>query len=1083
MKKSVTTQSSYIKSKVLNTAIYLLKKLTILSGCQNYRTGIRVTETKIGEKSMPAGNDKNNQTADPEQLSENKSVKRKKSRKNRGMYKVIFKGRLREGFSRETVIDNIVRLTKIPEQKIQQKFFSGKAVIIRRAHDLAHAQKLQQLFSQAGLEVIILKDETVKIAQQKLAEQQQTEKHSKKKYRKGAKTPLIVSVVAFVVLAISAAGYYFWNQFQSQMAVPETIVQIEQSLASEPLIFLAYANYQRLNTIKSYFIDDPQALPALEGDFFEQLKKSGINPDSSLTHILMAAYPVDNKLVTPVFLFGQFSVPNVRQFLRKYYKGKALNGSASRMRITLINPVNCRKKAYKEVFIEPGRIIVAPDGQLDNVLALVKNDNSVQTESNTDLSGWEGYRSDKLMAMALFKPQQGSQLATGLVSVISKDIARENTALDSIYSGLSVELLPPMADMDIRLNSRDQKWLNDSYREFIEQLKKMQLKSSGLASVQILLDKVSIEQNTGLLDIHLQLDKQLKDSLAVSVNDFIDTFFSMDIKPVDGKKNAVQEKIDTSPQKYNAQIDSNQLKPFNKQYDSFFNPVWQQGPFALTIEEILLDKEQIVLQLRGKGQNIPNSSNRQAWIRIFAVEDSQGNNVLANAGCNKDPAINDYFSSFGLARTAFVQNKPVQYTELELRKKVRLKKGVDFAAVKALKAEINLNLATRTEAVSFKKNNENKVLSRYGSRILFKPSADDVLSYSISGNEQRILSVRALNDKHQYLSGASRSSMTNLVGTGRSVTQNFHGKIDTIEVIYASETEHLVYPVNITQFPPYPTKDQWQYPIESIKLSSLESWNKLYQDYPPLELEQNSGWYGQLLADWHNGPFNLGLYSLKTSRHWGTSGRLLIKTPIIEELQHNLSALEVKLNYPEENPGNNIEKQVEGQTGQSNFFLLKAKGYYMNGEFVPDKNQPWMDTTIDFKLPWKDEQQPLKSIEGEIIVHLPLSKHSSSFTDLNIGAVWEDVGLKLKMVRLGNTVMGFEVSGSRDRLLNIVLLDKDNNRISTAAIDYGFTTQANRDSDNSHYKILLNYQGTPVKALLTVSEGQQLRHYPFKLNL
>jgi len=78
---------------------------------------------------------------------------------------------------------------------------------------------------------------------------------------------------------------------------------------------------------------------------------------------------------------------------------------------------------------------------------------------------------------------------------------------------------------------------------------------------------------------------------------------------------------------------------------------------------------------------------------------------------------------------------------------LRLKKGVDFAAVKSLKAEINLNLAIRTEAVRFKKNNKNKVLSRYSSCILFKPSADDVLSYTVSGNEQRMLSVRALNDK------------------------------------------------------------------------------------------------------------------------------------------------------------------------------------------------------------------------------------------------------------------------------------------------------------------------------------------------
>ncbi len=53
----------------------------------------------------------------------------------------------------------------------------------------------------------------------------------------------------------------------------------------------------------------------------------------------------------------------------------------------------------------------------------------------------------------------------------------------------------------------------------------MQLKSRGLTSVQTLLDKVSIEQSTGALDIYLQVDKQLKQSLAISVNDFIDTFF------------------------------------------------------------------------------------------------------------------------------------------------------------------------------------------------------------------------------------------------------------------------------------------------------------------------------------------------------------------------------------------------------------------------------------------------------------------------------------------------------------------------------------------------------------------------------
>ncbi len=1021
---------------------------------------------------MPTDDKYNKQTSssesDSESLSEKQQQKRQTRKKNRGMYKVVFKGHLKRGFSRATVIDNIVHLTKLPQDKIEQKFFSRKAVIIRRAHDQAHAQKLQQLFSQAGLEVMILQDETVRLTEQKQAEYKQAQKNIKQKKSKQNK---LFVILLFITVLFLVTGYYLWYQFQSQMQIPEPVTEIEQALAGEPLIFLAYANYRRLKTIKAAFIDDPDALPGLGSGFFNDLKKSGIDPDSSLSHILVAAYLDNDKLVTQVFLFGQFSVASVKHFLLKYYQAEAVKGVPERLRIAQLNPRNCQIQGYKEVLIEPRRIIISSQGQLDKVLDILQNPKT----PHTVLSDWENYRRDKLLAMALFKPQQLAKFGTGLVAMISKDVVQKNTALDSLYASLGVQLLPPLADVNIRLNSKKQNWLAETYKAFIEQLKEMKIESRGLNSVQTLLDHVSIEQNSHRLDAHLKLDSELKESVELSINDFFNSFFSLDEKQADDKNTALQEKINTRPVKYLAQVNSKQLKAFKRQYDPFFSPVWEQGPFALTIQEILLEKDQIVLQLRGKGQNIPNSSNKQARIRIIAVEDSQGNNVLADAQCHKTASTDAYFSSFGLARTSFINNKEVHYNELDLRKKIRLKKAVDFATVKALKAEIDLNLATRTEQISFEKPQDNKMLTRFGSRILFKPSADNVLSYIVSGNEQRILAVRALNKKHQYLSNASSSSMGNLFGSGRSFTKNFYGKIAYIELVYASEIEHLLYPVTISRFPPYATRGQWQYPIEPITLSSLQSWNNNYQNLPPLEFDSNRNGYDSLLASWHKGPFNLGLYSLKTSRHWGTNVRIMIRTPVIDELQHNLSALQVSF----KNPQNKEQFKAQAKDTQSRFYLLKAKGYYMNGEFIRDNNKPYMDSTIDFNLPYKDEQRPLESIEGEIIVHLPLSKHSSSFKDLTIGAVWEDVGVRLKIVRLANTVMGFEISGRRDRLLNLSLLDKDNKRISTVAIDYGFGSGTDTDTD----KIVLDYQGTPVKALLTVSEGQQQAHYPFKLEL
>ena len=989
-------------------------------------------------------------------------VKKQRAKKNsRGRYKVVFKGRLLDGFSKQTVVDNIARLTKISEQKIQQKFFSGKAVIIRRAHDEAHAQKLQQLFTGAGLEVIILKDE--------LPKAQVDKPQSLEKKPKRWKNSRIALISVIVLLILTGCGVYLWLQYHRQLEVPQQVSSIESSLANEPLIFLAYANYKRLISLKNYFVNDPGALAGIDSDFFDKLKKSAIVPEKTLSHVLVASYLRNQKTVTHIFLLGRFPVAAVKKFLHKYYQGKAVKGGDNRFRIALIEPSNCKPVAYKEVLIEPDRIIISTDGELDNMLEILAK----TAEQQTDLSGWDNYRSDKLLALALFKPAQGSELTSGLMSVIAKDIAHKNPAVKSLFAGLGVQLLPAAGRVDIRLNSLDQKWLADMHTAFLQQIQALKKKSKGLNSVRTLLNKISMEQNKEQLAVNLLLDKELKSSIQLSVNDFIDTFFSVDTQQEKEPKALLAEKINDKPVQYRAQLDKNQLPSYKPQYDQFFKPIWQQGPFALSIEELLLENDQIVLQLRGKGQNIDNAGNKLARIRILAVEDEQGNNVMANAACHKTTALDDYFSYSGFAKRAFVKNKQITYHELELRKKIRLKKGLDFSTVRTLKAEIDLNLPTRTEIVSFAKPAMNKVISKYATRILFKPSADDVLNYIISGNEQRVLAVRALNKKHQYLSNASVSSMTNIFGAGRSVTQNVQGHIAFIEVVYASAVEHLVYPLSMSQFPPYAQDGEWKYPLEAVKLSSRANWNSLYQDYPSITLETQNSWYGKPQATWHDGPFNLGLYALKTNRHFGTSGRILLRTPVIDELRHNFSALEVVINNPLKNKP---LKNEQAENGQSGFYLLEAKGYYMNSEFILDRNKPYMDTTINFKLPYKNEKKPLTAIEGEIIVHLPLSKHSSSFSDLNIGALWEDEGVKVRLVRLSNTIMGFEVSGSKERLLHISLLDKDNNRISMASIKHGFGSKQSE-------QILLNYQGVPVKALLTVSEGQQLRSYPFRLQL
>ncbi len=1032
-----------------------------------------------------------------------KMIAEKKNKSGpRGEHKVVFKGHLLPGFDKVQVIANIVRLTKLAPEKIEKKFFSGKVVIIRRAHTDEQAKKLQKIFTKAGLEVFILKDTTKKISHQHAElPKQSTKKVIAKKIKKSS-TPLF-AVALWVVFIILV--YNLWDQYNINFETPDEVVDIEYSLANKPLLLLAHINVERLLSQKRYFMSNK----TLSGDqtmLYAQLNDMGIQPKEAIKQIISAAYIENEQLVSQMVLLGHFSVNAVKNYILKHHNAEMLPETGSiRLRISQIDERTCEKGQFMEVSIEPERILISSDGYLDELHQLLK-----QGAGNvTDLSNWKEYRSDKLVSLALFNQLPGSVEkkaipgASNLPMVMIQDLARENEPVDSLFASIGLQLLPPMGLIDFTLNSKDQTWLDNTQKELLTQIKKMKTNSQGLLNLQQLLSKLSLQQNTqpdlredsegdiGQLSMRLELDREFNKSVELSLRELVEKFFSIDLNkqsssPVAKQKQKVQERINASPLRYWPQYKAAELKPFNKGLDTFIKPVWIQGPFALSIDDLMLEtqqaNDQVIIQLRGKGQNIDNVGVKQASIKVTEVLDQQGDNLLAIEKCQQMASPNEaFFSSFGGERTAYLGNQQIKYSELEVRQKIKLKKGIKFSQVRALNGEIELNLATRTQAREFAKTDKNIVISEYDTRILLKPSASDSLSYTISGNQDNILLIRALNKNKDYLSRVSQTSMDEFFGSGFSVSQRYQGTIAFIEIVYATEFTNIKYPFSLSSFPPYPSDNHWKYELEKAQLSSVASWDQNYQDLEALSFDQENNWNGEMQASWHNGPLNLALYRLKTSKHWGTSGMIMIKTPILDELRHNLSALEIYISNPRsDDSGGSLPAKGSSPadgSGQSYFYPLKADGYYMNGDFVLNKDKLSMDGQISFSMPGNNEAVPVNEVSGDIIIHLPVSKHSSTYTDLSLGAQWEDEGVSAKLVRLGSEIMELEISGNRDRLLQISLIDSDNKRISTTDIRQGLPQQGNIGN------IIVNYHGAPAKAVLTVSEGQQTRRYPFKLEL
>ncbi|MDX2507838.1 MAG: hypothetical protein QNL62_25635 [Gammaproteobacteria bacterium] len=73
-------------------------------------------------------------------------------------YSVVFMGELITGFDKQQVLKNLVNITRMPIEDIEQKFFNNGRVIIKRTSNLKKAKHYHGKFLRAGIAVGIQMD-------------------------------------------------------------------------------------------------------------------------------------------------------------------------------------------------------------------------------------------------------------------------------------------------------------------------------------------------------------------------------------------------------------------------------------------------------------------------------------------------------------------------------------------------------------------------------------------------------------------------------------------------------------------------------------------------------------------------------------------------------------------------------------------------------------------------------------------------------------------------------------------------------------------------------------------------------------
>src|SRR5262249_55041408 len=165
----------------------------------------------------------------------------------------------------------------------------------------------------------------------------------------------------------------------------------------------------------------------------------------------------------------------------------------------------------------------------------------------------------------------------------------------------------------------------------------------------------------------------------------------------------------------------------------------------------------------GRGGDIPRGGGPAERARLFvdSVKSTSGRELLRPEPCGKE-------------RNAL----PAPFTtsipgRLKAEKTVRLVRDADASDIAAVSGRVELDLPTRTEAVTLPHPGPGSPLRRYGTTFVVPKVDGGNVSYQITGAKDRVLLFRGLNERGQPLAQTSAFSSDFLFGEGIAGGKSF----------------------------------------------------------------------------------------------------------------------------------------------------------------------------------------------------------------------------------------------------------------------------------------------------------------------
>ena len=320
-------------------------------------------------------------------------------------------------------------------------------------------------------------------------------------------------------------------------------------------------------------------------------------------------------------------------------------------------------------------------------------------------------------------------------------------------------------------------------------------------------------------------------------------------------------------------------------------------------------------------------------------------------------------------------------------------------------------------------------------RVSFNESADSSLRYQVSGDTRRLLAVRALNERGQILESGSASWSDVWFGSGVNASVDFYGKVAAAEVVLAESLEPVRYAFRLPGA--FPEIDAGAaFPAPPLDVATPETLGSAMRSEPP----DVTFHYAQPIATAAAGPAFLALGRMDASSFFGLTAALDVYVPFEFPLDYQLNGATVTLDQAVLSDGTTVDLDLAAPAS-----FEPDGGYWMNGEFQPDENRPWLKGSASWQHADYAHDAP-ESVRGRVVFR-SVRDTAELVAAAGPGTRVSEHGVDLLVSEWREGTLVARVLDGVERIVSITAVDADGNLAGRAdGLQIGMDgTEANID--------------------------------------